>query len=142
MAGRVKGNGRVALPLAPDPKRDLLRHRAARHEHGRLLAEQLGHTLLEALHTLTRAVSVLPLVRARRVGELEQRLTNRRRAVPGVEEPLGARDGSTDARLVIHMTTSSPLAARAESRQVHSRIARSDLIPSSQLTPRSLWPSA
>ena len=52
VALRMERDGRAAAALAPDPQRDLLRHRAAREESGRLFPEQLGDTLLEALDAL------------------------------------------------------------------------------------------
>ena len=64
MAGRVEGDGADAAALAPDPERDRLSHRPARHEDGRFLAEELGDPALEALDALAAAVVVHPLVLA------------------------------------------------------------------------------
>ena len=89
----MEGDGATALPLAPDPHRDLLRHRPARHEDRGLLAEQLRDTALEPLQPLALAVAIaaLSVLGGERQG-LEP-LADARGAVPGVEEALGACEG-------------------------------------------------
>ena len=82
VAGRMERDGADASAVAPDPQRDLLRHRPARHEHRRLLAEQLGDLLFEALDALAGAVHVRPLVLAGRLGERREAVARRWAAVP------------------------------------------------------------
>jgi hypothetical protein len=45
-------DGRAAASLAPDPQRDLLRHRPAREERGGRLAEQLADAHASSRSTL------------------------------------------------------------------------------------------
>ncbi len=90
-------------PLAPDPQRDLLRHRAAGHEHGGLLAQQLGDAGLEPADPLALAVRVAALVLGGLVGERLELLAQRRAAVPAVQVALGAGDGGLDAGFVGHV---------------------------------------
>ena len=90
VALRMEADGRAAAPLAPDPQRDLLRHRAARKQRGRLLAEQLGDPRLEALDALAAAVDVE--ARAGPLRERTKRLGRIARRRPCGDEALAARD--------------------------------------------------
>ena len=83
--------------LAPDAKRDLLGHRAARHEDGGLLAEQLGDSALEPLDAVALPVLVESLVLLRRLGHRPQPLVGARPAAPRVEEALRPADRRVDA---------------------------------------------
>ena len=72
MALRMEADGEAAASLAQDPERDLLRHRAAGKQRGRLLAEELRDARLEALDALAAAVDVEP--RAGPLGKRTKRL--------------------------------------------------------------------
>jgi hypothetical protein len=58
MALRVGCDRAVPAPLAQDAQGDLLRHRAARQDGGRLLPQKTGDPRLEARDALTFAVDV------------------------------------------------------------------------------------
>jgi len=89
---RMEADGEAAAPLAQDPERDLLRHRPARKQPGRLLAEEVRDARLEAFDALAAAVDVQP-----RPGPLRKRterlggIARRRRCG---DEALAARDNS------------------------------------------------
>ncbi len=55
---RVHGDSTDPCPLAPDAKRDKLRHGAARHENRRSLAQHRGDLALECLDQLALAVPI------------------------------------------------------------------------------------
>jgi len=59
VAGRVERDDPAAAPIGVDPERRLLGHRAARHEHGGGLAEQLANLGLERGDDAAVAVPVL-----------------------------------------------------------------------------------
>src|SRR5205085_6641747 len=58
VALRMEPDREAAASLAQNPERDLLRHRAAREDRRRFLAEQFGNAGLEALHALAATVDV------------------------------------------------------------------------------------
>ena len=58
MARRVEGDRSGVAPVGVHTDRDLLGHRAGRHEHGRGLAEQPGNPFLDGLHCTAGAVHV------------------------------------------------------------------------------------
>lgn len=68
----MERNGPYSGPVAPDPQRNLLGHRAAGHEHRGRLAEQLGDPFLKVLDEGSLAVGVFLHVgpdHRRQVGE-------------------------------------------------------------------------
>ena len=168
VAGRMERDRADPAAVAPDPQRDLLRHRPARHEHRRLLAEQLGDLLLEALDPLARAVRIRPLALVRRVGERRQGVASGWAAVPRVQEALGTLGGGSKALFVhpaetieIHISYSSvmvsgdllrearlragltqdELAERAgTARSQISRYERGDVLPSLETLRRLIRP--
>ena len=102
MACRVERDGADSAPVAPDPERDRLGHRAARQEDGGLLAEELRDPLLDALGALAAAVVIRPLLGARRLRQRRELVAHRRRAVPCVQMPVGAGDRGADSGIVHH----------------------------------------
>jgi hypothetical protein len=101
MARGMERDRRAGAALAPDPQRDLLRHRPARHEDRGLLAEEVRNAALEAPQPLALAVAVraLRVVGGRRQGV--EALPHGGRAVPGVEEALRPRDRCARSLLVV-----------------------------------------
>src|SRR5262245_12489498 len=77
VARGVKGDIAHTAPIGPDPQRDLLTHRAAGHEDGRLLAKQCGDLTLESLDQLALAVTIVADVRADPLGQLAEDLPGR-----------------------------------------------------------------
>jgi hypothetical protein len=63
MTGGVKCDGADPAPVAVNPQRDLLRHRAARKQRGIFRAEQFGDPAFKRLNELTLSVTVRPGVR-------------------------------------------------------------------------------
>ena len=87
---RVERDDRPIAPVGVDPQRDLLGHRAARHEDGRRLAEQLANLGLERGDRAAVAVPVLLEVHGRERGDLGEHV-RRRAEADTLEEPVAAR---------------------------------------------------
>ena len=81
----MEGDDLDALALAPDAQRDLLRHRAARHEDRRLFAEKSSDLVLEVANHGPRAVLIGKIIGASSLRELQ--LT--RRAVAAAHASQG-----------------------------------------------------
>ncbi len=93
VVARVHRHVGDAAPDAPDAQGDLLRHRAARHEDRRLLAEQRGDLRLEAGDEFALAVGVgRLLVRVGQFGQLEEHLPGVRAIVVGEEAGAALED--------------------------------------------------
>lgn len=77
----MKSDGATVAPFAMDAQRDLLRHRAARHEDRVFFAQQFSDVALEGLEQLAAAVAVGKFMLPGRLGDFEQLLAQRLRRV-------------------------------------------------------------
>ena len=89
VAGRVEGDDAPAAPVGLDAQRDLLGHRAARHERGGRLAKQFADLGLEHRHRATLAVVVRRQLVARERRQLGERVGGGPQAVT-LESPRAA----------------------------------------------------
>ncbi len=118
MRGRVERDDAAASPIRMDPERDLLRHRAAGHEHRRRLPEQLADLRLEDRHHAAVPVPVLIEILGRQRRDLREHVGRRPQAVtaqrPGAtgSEPPNLGVGEIVRRLLRRLLRRSLLRAR------------------------------